>query len=142
MAQAKNGDKVKVHYTGRLEDEKVFDSSRNRQPLEFTVGSGSVIPGFEKGVIGMEVGEKKTIKIPPEEGYGPMREALIRTVDKSRLPENIVPAVGRKLRIPKSDGGFLNATVTDMKEDAVTLDANHPFAGKTLIFDLELVGIA
>ena len=82
MAQAKNGDKVKVQYTGSLEDGKVFDSSRNRQPLEFTVGSESVIPGFEKGVIGMEVGEKKTITIPPEEGYGPLREELIRTVDK------------------------------------------------------------
>jgi peptidylprolyl isomerase len=142
VAQAKNGDRVKVHYTGKLEDESVFDSSGNRQPLEFTIGSGQVIPGFDKGVLGMKVGEKKTITVAPEEAYGPVREEMIRAVERSRLPKNVFFAVGERVRIPRADGSILNATVKAMDENTVTLDANHPFAGKTLLFDLELVSIA
>ena len=141
MAQPKEGDKVKVHYTGKYEDDEVFDSSENRHPLEFTIGSGSVVSGFEKGVMGMEVGEKKTITIPPEEAYGAIRKELVRTFEKSRLPKDILPWVGKKLRIPRKEGGVINAVVAAMDEDTVTLDANHALAGKTLIFDLQLVEI-
>jgi len=141
MAQPKEGDKVKVHYIGKYEDDEVFDSSENREPLEFTIGSGSVIAGFEKGVMGMEVGEKKTITIPPEEAYGPKRKELVRTFEMSQLPKDILPWVGKKLNFPRPDGRVIQAVVTHMDDDTVTLDANHDLAGKTLIFDLQLVEI-
>jgi len=142
MTQAKHGDMVKVHYTGRLENGMVFDSSKDRQPIEFTIGSGNVIPGFEKGIIGMEIGETKTITIPPEEGYGPRREELIVDVKRSDFPENITPAIGQQLQIRQPSGNFISVTITDMNEDVVTLDANHPLAGSTLVFDVELIEIA
>ena len=143
MAQAKNGDKIKVHYTGKFEDGTVFDTSEERGPLEFTIGSGAVIPGFEQSIVGMEVDEKKTVTIPPEEAYGPRREELIWERKKSEFPEGITPAVGKQVgvRLNQPDAPLINAIIKDVSEDTVTLDANHPLAGKTLVFDIELVGI-
>lgn len=141
MSKAKNGDTVKVHYTGKLEDGIVFDTSKDREPLEFTIGGGSVIPGFENGIIGMEIGSKKVVTIPPEEAYGKRHEELILKVNKSEFPENITPALGMELQLKYKDKTSVRAVVTDIKEESVTLDANHPLAEKTLIFDIELVEI-
>jgi FKBP-type peptidyl-prolyl cis-trans isomerase 2 len=142
MNQAKNGDTVKVHYTGKLEDGTVFDTSKDREPLEFTIGDGSVIPGFEKGIIGMEIGSKKIVTIPPEEAYGQRHKELILKVEKNNFPENVTPAVGMELQLKYKDKTSLRAVITDIEEERVTLDANHPLAEKTLIFDIELVKIA
>jgi peptidylprolyl isomerase len=141
MSKAKNGDKVKVHYTGKLEDGTVFDSSKEREPLELTIGTGKVIPGFEKGVIGMERGGSKTVTVRPEEAYGSVRKELVAKVKKENLPENITPAIGEQLRLRQRDGNIVNVTITEIRGDTVTLDANHPLSGKTLIFDIELVEI-
>ncbi len=142
MSKVKSGDRIKVHYTGKMEDGTVFDSSKGRQPLEFNVGLGQVIPGFEKGVMGMEIGDSKTVVIPPEQGYGKVREDLIADVNKSDFPENITPEIGKKLQIEQDDGSKLHVTITRVGEEKVTLDANHPLAGKTLTFDIELLEIA
>jgi len=121
----------------------VFDTSRDGEPLEFTIGGGTVIPGFEKSVIGMEVGEKKTVTLPPEEAYGPKHEELIWERKKSEFPESVTLAVGKQvgIRLNQPDTPLINAIITDMSEDSATIDANHPLAGKTLIFEIELVGI-
>ncbi len=142
MSQAKNGDTVKVHYTGKLENGTVFDTSKDRQPLEFTIGSGGIIPGFEKGIIGMEIGDTKTITVPPEAAYGPRRKDLVVDMKKTDLPEDITPAIGKRLRMRQKDGNPIKITITDMDEDTVTLDANHPLAGNRLVFEVELVEIA
>lgn len=142
MSQATNGNTVKVQYTGKLENGEVFDSSINRDPLKFIIGDGSVIPGFEKGVAGMEVGESKTITIPPEEAYGMRHEEFVVNVERGDFPENIKPAVGLQLRMNQPDGKSINVMITDLSEDTVTLDANHPLAGHTLFFDVELVEIS
>ena len=142
MPQAKSGDKVKVHYTGKLEDNTVFDSSKDRPPLEFTIGSGSIIPGFENAVIGMETGESKTFTIPPDEAYGQPRDELKMEVNKSDFPDDITPEVGQQLQMKRADGNVINVVVADMEGEKVTLDANHPLAGKALTFDIELVEIA
>lgn len=142
MSKAQDGQTVKVHYTGKLEDGTVFDSSKDRQPLEFTLGGGSVIRGFEQAVSGMEVGESKTITIPPEEAYGHKRDELIIEVKKSEIPKDIDPNLGQKLQIKQPNGQIINLVVSEVKEDEVTLDANHPLAGQTLIFEVELVEIA
>ncbi len=142
MAQAKSGDTVKVHYTGRFEDGTVFDSSREREPFELTLGTGDVIPGFENGIIGMSTGETKTISIPPEEAYGPVRDDLIISVHKENFPENITPTVGQQLQLRQPEGNLINVVITEIDGDNVTLDANHPLAGKTLEFEIELLEIA
>ncbi|MBW2645899.1 MAG: peptidylprolyl isomerase [Deltaproteobacteria bacterium] len=142
MSQAKNGDEVKIRYTGKLHDGTVFDSSQDRPPLEFKIGGGSVIPGFEQSVVGMETGDTKTITIPPEEAYGPRREELVVNVKSADFPEHITPSVGQRLQISQPDGNVANVMIADIKEDMVTLDANHPLAGQTLTFDIELVAIA
>jgi len=141
MNQAKTGDTVRVHYTGKLEDGMIFDSSKDRPPLEFTIGGGEVIPGFESGIIGMEVGQVKTISIAPEEAYGPRREDLVLYVKKTDFPEDITPTVGQQLQIRQPNGRIIDLMVTEVGDESVTLDANHPLAGKTLIFDVELVEI-
>ena len=141
MSKAKDGDTVKVHYTGKQEDGTIFDSSKDREPLELTLGAGNVIPGFEKGVIGMERGVSKTITVPPEEAYGPVQEGLIAKVKKENFPENITPVIGEQLQLRQGDGNNVNVIITEIEEDTVTLDANHPLSGKTLIFDIELVEI-
>ena len=138
---AKGGDTVKVHYTGKLEDGTIFDSSRDREPFELTIGSGDAIPGFEKSIVGMAIGDTKTITIPPEEAYGPRRDNLVMTVSKDEFPPNITPSVGQQLQMKRANGNIVNVTITDVMQDSVTFDANHPLAGKTLIFEIELVEI-
>lgn len=135
-----NGDVVKVHYTGKLEDGHIFDSSIGNEPLEFTVGMGMVIDGFENGVIGMKQGDTKTVSIPPELGYGFRNEEYQISVDRNNLPPDIQPEVGLGLTLFSPDGQPINVTITQFDDLTITLDANPPLAGKTLIFDLELVG--
>ena len=142
MDQVKNGDRVKIHYTGKLEDGNVFDSSQNRPPFDFVVGSGDVMPGIENGVIGMEVGDTKTIEILTEEAFGPRREELVAEVMKSELPSHITPEIGQRLQIRMPDDQNVTVTIHAMNEDTVTLDANHPLAAYTLLFDIELVEIS
>lgn len=141
MAQAKNGDTVKIHYTGKLEDGTVFDSSEGRDPLEFTLGDGKIIPGFEKGTEGMEVGEKKTISIQPEDAYGQYRDDLKAEVKKSEFPEGANPEVGQIYQMQQPNGQAVDLRVIGIEGEQVTLDANHPLAGKTLTFDIELVEV-
>ena len=141
MAEAITSDTVRVHYTGRLEDGTVFDSSLQREPLEFTLGEGQVIPGFETGVMGMAPGESKTIEIDAENAYGPYRDDMLLAVDRGQFPENIEPAVGQRLQIRQPDGETMLVTVSEVGDSQVTLDANHPLAGKSLIFDVQLVEI-
>jgi peptidylprolyl isomerase len=142
MKQAQSGDKVKVHYVGKFEDGTVFDSSRERElPFEFTLGQGRLIKGFEKAVTGMAVGETKTVEIPPEEAYGPRYEDLVRKMEKAKFPSQIKPEVGTYINIRQPDGGMLETMISDVTEDLVTLDANHPLAGKTLAFEIELLEI-
>ncbi len=141
MSEAKKGDTVKVHYTGRLDETTIFDSSEDRDPIEFKLGSGQLIPGFENAVEGMKVGDKTTINIPPEEAYGPYRKELVQDVEKTQFPENVIPEIGRQLQITQGEQQMI-VTITGIHEEKVTLDANHPLAGKELIFDLELIEIA
>lgn len=135
----KEGSKVKLHYTGKFEDQNVFDSSVGREPLEFTVGEGMLIPGFERGVIGMETGNVKTIEIEPEQGYGELREDLLQEVDITQLPEGV--KVGDVLSAD-TPAGPINVIVKEINDNKVTVDANHPLAGKKLIFELEIVEVA
>lgn len=139
MAQATEGDTVHIHYTGRLGDGTVFDSSREREPLEFTLGEGRVIPGFESAVTGMEPGETKTANVPAADAYGPRRDELVMTVEKEQLPDDLDPDVGQRLGMRTADGETVEVRVTATDEQAVELDANHPLAGQDLTFDIELV---
>jgi peptidylprolyl isomerase len=141
MAQAKKGDSVKIHYTGRLEDGTVFDTSRERDPLEFTLGTGMVIPGFDEAVEGMAVGDEKTAEVPSEEAYGPRRDDLMISVPPDQFPDDLDPEVGQQLQMQTGDGQTFVASVAQVEDDAVVLDANHPLAGKDLTFDIELVEI-
>jgi FKBP-type peptidyl-prolyl cis-trans isomerase 2 len=141
MAQAKQGDTVQLHYMGKLQDGTVFDSSRERHPLQFTIGKGQVIAGFEQAVIGMKIGELKTARIPVEQAYGPHRDDMVVTMDRSKLPPGVNPKIGQRLEITQVDNQTSLVTVTEATESTLTLDANHPLAGKELTFDLELVGI-
>ena len=141
MSQAKDKDTVKVHYTGKLEDGSTFDSSTGREPLEFTLGTGSVIPGFDQGIVGMAIGETKTITIASDDAYGPVRKELVIEVKKSDIPSEIDTNIGQRLQIPQPEGQPIPVVITEATDETVTLDANHPLAGKTLIFDVELVEI-
>ena len=134
-----NGKKVKVHYTGKHVSGEVFDTSEGREPLAFTVGEGMMIKGFEAGLMGMETGEKKTVEIEPSEAYGETREDLFTEVDKAQLPEGTTE--GQTLQA-MTEQGPINVTVKELKEDVAVLDMNHPLAGKTLVFDLEVVEVA
>lgn len=142
MQQVKSGDTVKVHYHGRLTDGTTFDSSEGRDPLEFQVGSGQVIKGFDDGVSGMEVGEKKTIQIPVEEAYGEKNEDMVVQFPRANFPPDLNPEVGMQLTMTNNEGHAIPVVIIDVKEDMVILDANHPLAGQDLIFDLELVSIS
>ncbi|MDZ7741158.1 MAG: peptidylprolyl isomerase [Bacteroidota bacterium] len=142
MTKVKDNDKVKVHYTGKFKDGQVFDSSLEREPLEFEVGKGQMIPGFEKAVVGMEKGEKKEINLSPDEGYGEKREELTQEVNKDQLPEDLEPKVGMQLQSRTPDGNEFRVTVAEIKDDSILIDANHPLAGKELVFEIELVDIA
>ena len=138
---AKVGDHVKIHYTGMLGDGTVFDSSVDREPLEFTLGDGSVIPGFEQGILGMNIGDSKTITIPVDSGYGPRHEEFVVNVAKTNFPPDLKVEVGQQLQMQQPDGRAMNVMVLEVGEDSVRIDANHPLAGQVLIFDLELVEI-
>ncbi len=141
MAQAKAGDTVKVHYTGKLADGTVFDTSLNEEPLQFTIGEGQVIPGFEEAVIGMSTGQTKITKIRSDKAYGSYREDMVLVVERDRLPAEIQPEVGQQLEMQNPDGTSFVLTVKEVGESNVTLDANHPLAGKDLRFDIQLVEI-
>lgn len=141
MAQAKQGDRVKVHYTGRLRNGEQFDSSEGREPLSFVVGEGTVIPGFENAIVGMNPGDKKTIEIPAEEAYGPYREEMVAVVDRKACMQEITPVVGMDLELCLADNQRVRVRVKAFDDVGVTLDANHFLAGQDLIFDLELVSI-
>lgn len=142
MPQAKDGDKVKVHYTGKFKDGEVFDSSVDREPLTFTLGARQLIPGFEKGVLGMEIGQTKSVEVAPGDAYGPYHDRLVSVVKKDQFPKTITPRVGQQLQTQDQSGRPVNVRVTAIKDEDVTLDANHPLAGKTLVFDIELVEIS
>jgi peptidylprolyl isomerase len=139
--QVKDGNTVQVNYTGRLADGTVFDTSVGRTPLEFTLGAGKIIPGFEKAVLGMKVGEKKTVTIPVNEAYGPHRDELVMEISREELPSGMTPQVGQQLQAEGGDGSTVVATITKISDTTVTLDANHPLAGKDLTFKIELVKI-
>jgi len=141
MAQASAGDMVKVHYTGKLDDGTIFDSSREREPLEFTVGEGQVIPGFEEAVSGMGVGEETTVEISPDNAYGPRQEDAVMQFPLEALPDEIEPEVGMQLQLQSQNGQAFPARVVEVGEDTITLDANHPLAGQTLTFEIELVDV-
>lgn len=141
MSQVKQNDKVRVHYTGKLADGQIFDSSLEREPIEFTMGQGQLIPGFENGLLEMKVNEKKTVTIPSEEAYGEPRQELIQEVEKSQLPEEIKPEEGMGLVSKSPDGQEMNLIVREVKEDTIVVDGNHPLAGKDLTFDLEVIEI-
>jgi len=141
MAQAKSGDTVRVHYTGTLADGEVFDSSEGNDPLEFTLGEGAVIQGFDDAVTGMEVGEEKTVTIPADEAYGERRDELLLPVPHDQFPPDLTPEVGQQLQMAQDESVFV-VTVREVGEDRVILDANHPLAGQDLTFKLHLVEIA
>lgn len=138
---AKTGDRVHVHYTGRLKDGEIFDTSREGEPMEFQIGSGEVIAGFEGGVSGMRVGETKKIEIEVTEGYGERVEALVQQVPRAGINLESEPQVGMSLVLQLADGNQIPVAITEVTEDHVTLDANHPLAGQRLIFDVELVAL-
>jgi FKBP-type peptidyl-prolyl cis-trans isomerase 2 len=142
MQQVKKGDKIKVHYHGKLTNGETFDKSEGRPPLEFEVGSGSVIKGFDDGVTGMAVGDKKTISIPFNEAYGPRNPEMLIEVPKTSFPDDMELQIGMPLVMNDDQGNRYQVVVQQIKEDGVILDANHPLAGQDLIFDLELVEIS
>ena len=142
MAKAKKGDKVKIQYTGKFEDGKIFDTTKDIEPLTFEIGSGYVIEGFDEAVIGMEPGESKTVTIPPAKGYGEYNKELIIKVKRENLPPGSDPQIGQKISANHSEGKTkINFTIVDVEDDVLTLDANHILAGRNLVFDIELVEI-
>lgn len=142
MSKAKDGDTVKVHYTGTLENGEVFDTSQEREPLEFQLGQGQLIPGFEKAVIGMSEGDSTTVDIPSDEAYGEVREDLVISVPKDQLPDDVEPQIGMQLQVNQQNGQPIPVRVTEIKEEELVLDANHPLAGKNLTFEIELLEVA
>jgi FKBP-type peptidyl-prolyl cis-trans isomerase 2 len=139
--KVKKGDTIQVHYTGKFEDGKEFDSSLNRQPLQFEVGAGRVIKGFEDAVIGLQAGEKKTVTVSAEDAYGSFDENLLIEIPKKNVPEGVNPEVGMRLQLVNQQGQAAHVVVTEILDKTVRLDANHPLAGKTLVFDLEVLEI-
>ena len=141
MTEAKSGDTVRIHYTGTLDDGTQFDSSAGGEPLEFAIGSGQVIPGFDNAVDGMVVGDNKTVTIPPDEAYGQRHDQLVQQVSRSALPDDMEPAVGMQLQSQSPDGQVMNLVVTEVADESITVDANHPLSGQALTFAIELVEI-
>ena len=141
MSLVKENDTVKIHYTGKLSNGQIFDSSLEREPLEITLGQNMIIPGFEKGMVNMKVNEKKTINIPFSEAYGEVQKELFHVVKKDQLPEEITPEVGMGLTSKNPDGSEMQLRVAEVKEDHIVVDANHPLAGQDLVFDLEVIEI-
>jgi peptidylprolyl isomerase len=142
MTQAKKGDAVKIHYTGRLRDGSEFDSSSGREPLQFSIGRGQVIPGFEEAVTGMKVGDKKTVEIPCAKAYGDRDPSMVMVVDRKHVPGDINPEVGQRLEMGSPSGELVIVNVVDVSDENITLDANPPLAGEDLTFDIELVEIS
>src|ERR1700704_6735918 len=142
MQQVKKGDTVKVHYHGKLTNGETFDSSEGKEPLEFKVGEGSVIKGFDEGVMGMKIGDKKTIHVPVDDAYGPKNEEMLIEFPKDRFPSDMNPEVGMPLTMSNGSGQNFRVTIIEVKDDSVILDANHPLAGEDLVFDIELVEIS
>lgn len=141
MSKVKDGDTVKVNYTGTLSNGEVFDTSEEREPLEFTLGQGQLIPGFEKAVTGLSVGDSTTVDIPSKEAYGDPREDLIISVPKEQLPDDVEPQIGMQLQVNQPDGQPIPVRITDVGDEELTLDANHPLAGEDLSFKIELVDV-
>lgn len=141
MIQVTVNSTVKVHYTGKLADGEVFDTSEGKEPIEFTLGQGQLIPGFEKGLIDMKLNEKKTINMTKDDAYGEVNETLIQEVKKTDLPQDMEPKVGMGLVSKSPDGQEINLMVVEVKEETIVIDGNHPLAGRDLIFDLEVVEI-
>ena len=141
MKSASSGDTVRVHYTGRLENGEVFDSSVDREPIEFVLGEGNMIPGFESAVSGMSVDESKDVRIAAEDAYGERRDDLVFTFERSGLPDTMSPEVGLQVELRGPSGQAVPALITDVKGDSVTVDANHPLSGEPLLFELKLVEI-
>lgn len=142
MAPVKQGDTVQVNYTGKLADGTVFDTSVDRHPLQFTLGKGALIAGFEKAVIGMNAGEKKTVTIPFADAYGPRQDSAVVSVERKSFPGNFEPHVGQRLELTQEDDSNILVTVAGLTDTTITLDANHPLAGKDLTFEIELLSIA
>lgn len=141
MTQAKHGDTVRIHYTGRLTDGTEFDSSNGRDPLEFTLGSGQIIPGLENQVQGMAEGETATVTVPADEAYGQHRPEGVQSVPRDRIPEGVDLNLGARLQATGGDGRAMTLTVVGLSDEEVTVDANHPLAGKDLVFDVELIEV-
>ncbi|MBW4604932.1 MAG: peptidylprolyl isomerase [Calothrix sp. FI2-JRJ7] len=141
MGQAKVGDTVTVHYTGKLTDGTVFDSSSGGDPLEFTIGTGQLIPGFEDAVVGMNAGDSKTTHIPVDQAYGTYRDDMVIEVDREQMPPELEPEIGQQLQLQQPTGQVIPVVITEISDSTITLDANHPLAGEDLVFDIELVGI-
>lgn len=142
MAQAIQGKQVKVHFTGKTQDGKVFATSHGHEPLEFTLGGGEVLPGIEKAIMGMQIGEKKVTSIAPTDGYGDRNEELVFEIEKTQLPQDIPTQVGECLEFHYADGSILLLTIVGVQESKLKVDANHPLAGKQLCFELELLEVA
>ncbi|MEA3363783.1 MAG: peptidylprolyl isomerase [Thermodesulfobacteriota bacterium] len=141
MSAVISGNKVKIHYTGTFDDGEVFDSSREAEPLEFEVGAGHVIPGFDNAVVGMKVGETKQVRLPEEEAYGPYNQEMVFDADPDQFEDGLIPEVGQQFQTQLEDETPLLLTVKSVKDGKIVLDANHPMAGKTLNFDLEVIEI-
>ena len=141
VTQAKHGDRVTIHYTGRLDNDTIFDSTVDREPLLFTIGEGKVIPGVEQAIVGMAAGESKTVNISSENAYGPHRQELIAVIERREFPKNMILKVGLVLQFRPPGGQVIRAVITNITDLLVTLDANHPLAGRDLIFDINLVEI-
>jgi FKBP-type peptidyl-prolyl cis-trans isomerase 2 len=141
MTQAKSGDTVTIQYTGRLDDNIVFETSVNRDPIQLTIGQGRTIPALEEAIIGMETGESKTVEISAEQGYGSYQKELVHTISRKVLPAEMEPKIGQRLKATRVDGRKCSVTVRDISEKTITMDTNHPLAGKDLTFDIELIAI-
>jgi FKBP-type peptidyl-prolyl cis-trans isomerase 2 len=141
MTQAKNGDKVKIHFTGYLEDGTVFGSTTDEEPFEFIIGENNMLPDFEDAVIGMQKGDTKTITLSPEDAYGVYNKKLVSVMEKSGFPQEIHLEIGKRLRVRTQDGKYTMVTIKDFTEDSIVLDENDPLAGKTLTFKIEFVDI-
>lgn len=141
MTRAKIGDTVRVHYMGKLDDGTVFDTTMTHEPVEFTIGTRQVIPGFEQAVIGLEPGESVTVRVPALKAFGAYRPEMVQSVHPSQLPNGLEPEVGQQLQIPRSDGNPFLVRVTEVSDASITLDANHPLAGQDLTFNVRLVEI-
>lgn len=141
MSHAATGQTIRIHYTGKLENGTTFDTSAGREPLEFELGSGEIIPGLDQALEGMAVGQRKTVTIQPDEAYGPRREQLVQSVPNSALPDDLEPSVGMQLQSQRSDGQVTRLTVIEVADDSITVDGNHPLAGQVLMFEVEVVEI-